>query len=334
MQPGADGAGQGAGTGVSAIAGGAQDSAFAGAGSNAAPLQFEPFKQLLIVGVGLMGGSLGLAAKRLGLAQRIVGYSRREATAQQALHVGSIDEIATDLVAALKTADAVYLAAPVAQFPALFQAIEAAGNPDLIVFDAGSTKSVVCAAARAVASRGVGGVSPWYFQFVPSHPIAGAERHGPSAANAQLYGGRTVVVCPHEHTSEPALARVDAFWTALGARVSRMAADEHDRVFAAVSHLPHLLAYAYVHGLLQTRTGAADMQEGGGGFRDFSRIAASSPEMWVDIFMDNRDQTLAHLDGFLASVDLLRNALKNGDRQTLAAALAQAADFRARWTGK
>ena len=299
-----------------------------------APSLFQPFGHLLIVGVGLMGGSLGLAARQRGLARRITGYSRRLSTAQEALSVGSIDAVSDDLQAALKDADAVYLAAPVAQFPALFQAIETSGNADLIVFDAGSTKTAVCAAARNVASRGVGGVSPWYFNFVPSHPIAGAERHGPTAANAQLHVGRTVVVCPHEHTCDPALQRVEAFWAAMGATVSRMPADEHDRVFAAVSHLPHLLAYAYVHALLQTRTGAADMQEGGGGFRDFSRIAASSPEMWVDIFLDNREQTLAHLDRFMQSADLLRSALKAGDRQTLLSALGQAAAFRGQWRGK
>lgn len=294
---------------------------------------FEPFRRLLLVGVGLMGGSLGLAVKQKGLAHRVIGYSRRPETAQAALAQGLVDEVDADLVRALQNADAVYIAAPVAQFPAIFEAIEASGNTGLIVFDAGSTKQKVCDAARAVASRGVAGASPWFFQFVPSHPIAGAEKHGPDAARADLYDGRTLIVCPHECTSQPALERVEAFWRELGMRVRRMGAAEHDRVFAAVSHLPHLLAYAYVHGLLQVPGGDLDMQEGGGGFRDFSRIAASSPEMWTDIFFDNRTAVLAQLDGFEKSLAQLRSALTSGERQALTDAIAHAARFRAGWTG-
>lgn len=298
------------------------------------PSGFVPFERLLVVGVGLMGGSLGLAAKSHGLARCVVGYSRRIDTARQALAHGLVDEVTDDLVGALRLADAVYLAAPVAQFPVLFEAIEQAGNANLIVFDAGSTKTNLCSAARAVASRGVGGLSPWFFQFVPSHPIAGAEKHGPAAAKPDLYSGRTVVLCPHEATSEPALARIEAFWAALGMRVLHMTDQEHDRVFAAVSHLPHWLAYAYVHALLQTPCGRQDMQEGGGGFRDFSRIAGSSAEMWVDIFQENRREILSQLDGFGASLDAMRTALQRGDRAALAAMLEQAATFRQGWVGR
>ena len=135
-------------------------------------------------------------------------------------------------------------------------------------------------------------------------------------------------------TSEPALQRVEAFWIALGARVRRMSATEHDRVFAAVSHLPHLLAYAYVQGLLDTPTGAADMQEGGGGFRDFSRIAASSGERWTDIFLDNRAQLLTQLDNFSAALNGLKKAVESGDRATLSAMLERVAQFRGSWPGR
>lgn len=296
--------------------------------------EFQPFERLLLVGVGLIGGSIGLAARRSGLARSVAGYSRRASTTAEALQSGLVDVVETDLHVALQHADAVCLAVPVAQFPALFEAIDAAGNHGLTVFDAGSTKGGVCEAARAVASRGVGGASPWFFQFVPSHPIAGAERHGPSAARADLYAGRTVISCPHELTSAPALQRVEAFWRALGMRVQRMTPDEHDRVFAAVSHLPHWIAYAYVHALLGTPTGVQDMQEGGGGFRDFSRIAASSPEMWLDIFSDNRAHMLQQLTLFEQSLSQMRAALEKGDHAALASMLHPVAAFRSGWTGR
>lgn len=277
---------------------------------------------------------MGLAVKARGLARQVLGYSRRPETAAAALALGCVDAVSDDLHTALQRADIVYLAAPVAQMPALFEAIDRAGNHRQLILDAGSTKANLVAAARAVAARSAGGLAPWFSQFVPSHPIAGAEKHGPGAAFADLYTGRTVVLCPHEHTSDPALHQATAFWRALDMRVLHMAADEHDRVFAAVSHLPHWIAYAYVHALLQSPTGRADMQEGGGGFRDFSRIAGSSAEMWVDIFQENRGALLAQLDGFQRSLNDMRDALSRGDRAALTDMVQSAAAFRKAWTGR
>ncbi|MCE2680621.1 MAG: prephenate dehydrogenase/arogenate dehydrogenase family protein [Burkholderiales bacterium] len=294
---------------------------------------FVPFERLVVAGVGLMGGSLALAARQRGLAKRVVAYSRRLETANAALQMGLVDEVSSDFSQALENADALFLAAPVAQFSALLGAVDAGSYPNLLVFDAGSTKANIVEIARQLAQSRPGVSSPWFANFVPCHPIAGAEKHGPQAAVATLYEGRTLVVCPHADNDAFSVARVRQFWQAMGMRVMDMEAHEHDRLFAAVSHLPHWLAYAYVHSLLQAPTGTQDMQEGGAGFRDFSRIAGSSPEMWVDIFQDNQAQLLAHLDVFQASLNQLRDALVRSDRQKLLDELTRVSGSRKSWVG-
>jgi prephenate dehydrogenase len=295
---------------------------------------FVPFERLVVAGVGLMGGSLALAAKQRGLAKHVVACSRRLETANAALAMGLVDEVSNDLSEALVNADALFLAAPVAQFTALLGTVAAAQSEHLLVFDAGSTKANIVDIALQLGRNASGVAAPWLANFVPCHPIAGAEKHGPGAALATLYEGRTLVLCPHADNSERSVARVRHFWQAMGMRVTEMDAQEHDRLFAAVSHLPHWLAYAYVHSLLRTSTGEIDMKEGGAGFRDFSRIAGSSAEMWVDIFQENQAQLLAHLDAFQASLDQLRQSLTSGQRGELLNELGRVCDSRKNWTGR
>ncbi len=290
------------------------------------------FKRLAIIGTGLMGGSLALAAKQRGLVQEVVGYSRRLSTAQQAQALGVVDSAVDSLAQALEGADAVYIAAPVAQFPALFAQmaplVQAAGEQNApVLFDAGSTKSDVLAAVDAVSEQ----YPLFASRFVPCHPITGAERHGPLAADALLHAGRTLVMCQSPRTSPQAYERVKQLWLALDVVLKEMSAQDHDDMFAAVSHLPHWLAYAYVSSQLSQSKGAQFMAEGGGGFRDFTRIAASSPEMWMDIFRANRQHLLEHLSLFEARLAQMKTALQQGDEQSLQQWLQEAAHFRAGW---
>ena len=291
------------------------------------------FKRLAVIGTGLMGGSVALAAKQRGLAQQVVGFSRRLSTAQHAKALGVVDESVDSITQALHGADAVYIAAPVAQFPALFaqiaplvQALPEGQRP--VIFDAGSTKMDVYAAVQTLAGQ----YPSFAAQVVLCHPITGAEKHGPSAAQADLHTGRTLVMCHVPQTSGQAYETVKAFWLGLDVVLKEMPPDQHDDMFAAVSHLPHWLAYAYVASQLGHAHGRSFMAEGGGGFRDFTRIAASSPEMWTDIFIANKSALLAHLDRFERELNQMRLALLNNDRQSLTDTLSQASEFRAQWS--
>lgn len=297
-------------------------------------VKFKPFNRLAIVGVGLIGGSLALAAKRGGLANVVVAYSRNVATAQHALQLGLIDEVADNFDTLLNQADAIFIATPVAQFTQLFAEIaprlKPLPNGSLpIVFDAGSTKGDV---QRAVIKQAMH--QPAFAKrFVLCHPIAGAERHGPSAAALHLYNNKTVVLCSSSTSDQDAYARVLTFWQALGAQVKILSVQEHDDMFAAVSHLPHLLAYVFVASLLNHPNGHTYMAEGGGGFRDFTRIAASSPEMWVDIFQANHLALTSHLDAFIELLEKTRTALQENNSDVLLDILTKASDFRSRWPG-
>ncbi|MFN7835014.1 MAG: prephenate dehydrogenase [Burkholderiaceae bacterium] len=296
-------------------------------------VEFVPFRRLAIIGTGLMGGSLALAAKQQGLALHTVGYSRHFATAEQAEAFGVIDQACDRLSDAVDGADAIYLAVPGGQLPALLETLAplVRALPDgtwPIVWDAGSTKQNVVSGLVALRDRFPEFVS----HCVLCHPIAGSERRGPSAAQVDLYAGKTVVLCRGESTDPLAHARVESFWTMLGARVKTMPADRHDAFFAAASHLPHWLAFAYVAALLDQPDGAVAMAEGGAGFRDFTRIAASSPEMWCDIFLDNRENMLARLAAVDARLLAMRAALQNKDRAALTDVLVRAAQFRESWS--
>lgn len=290
------------------------------------------FDKLVIFGVGLIGGSLARALRERTSGPhggRIVGVGRTRGSAERARALGVVDEVAAldddrELSAALAGADFVLLAAPVAQTQPLLERIVPFLDERTIVTDAGSTKSDVVAAARAALGARAA-------QFVPGHPIAGRESSGVEAALPDLYVGRNVVLCPLPENRPADVSRIDALWRATGALVSTMSHEQHDRVFASVSHLPHLLSFALVERIANAPDAALKFSFAAGGFRDFTRIAASSPEMWRDVCLANRDALVDELDGYLAVLAELRTAVVAGDGATLEAVFARSREARTRW---
>ncbi|MCX4160802.1 MULTISPECIES: prephenate dehydrogenase/arogenate dehydrogenase family protein [Paraburkholderia] len=290
------------------------------------------FNKLVIFGVGLIGGSLARALReRDGVsgARTVVGVGRSAASTARALELGVIDAAATfddpvALRAALAGADIVLLAAPVAQTRPLLERIAPFLDAATIVTDAGSTKSDVVAAARAALGSRVA-------QFVPGHPIAGRESSGVDAALADLYVDRNVVLCALPENAPRDVERVAAMWRASGAAVHEMSPEQHDRVLASVSHLPHVLSFALVEQILGSPDAALKFSFAAGGFRDFTRIAASSPEMWRDICVANRAALLDELDDYTAVLARLRAAIEAGDGAALEAVFARSREARSGW---
>jgi prephenate dehydrogenase len=287
------------------------------------------FDKLVIAGVGLIGGSLAQALARAHPAGRIVGIGRSEAPLRRALELGVVHEAALlddapALARALGGADLVVLAAPVAQTHTVLAALAPWLDAGALLTDAGSTKCDVVSAARAALGARIA-------RFVPAHPIAGREASGVDAALPNLYAGRSVIVCPLPENEATGVARIRALWEAAGARVCMMAPEAHDRTFAAVSHLPHLLSFAYMEQLLDAPDAAARMALAGTGFRDFTRLAGSSPEMWRDICMANRTALLDELDRYGAVLATLRQAVAQGDGARLEHTFARARAARENW---
>ncbi|MBI5900267.1 MAG: prephenate dehydrogenase/arogenate dehydrogenase family protein [Rhodocyclales bacterium] len=267
-------------------------------------------KKLVVCGVGLIGGSFALGLKQAGRVQEVVGLGRTRAALEDALALGAIDRIALDWADALRDADLVLLAMPVGQMQAVFAALAPHLAPGTLVTDGGSTKGDVVAAARA----SLGGKIA---QFIPGHPIAGAEKSGVAAAKPDLYVDKRVVLTPLAENPAADVARLQAVWEACGAKVSRLTAEEHDRVFAAVSHLPHLLAFALVHDFAQRSNSDQLFGFAAGGFRDFTRIASSHPEMWRDICVANRHALLQELDAYMLELMRTRVLLAAADAERL-----------------
>jgi prephenate dehydrogenase len=282
------------------------------------------FEKVAIVGVGLIGGSFSLALKEKKLCGQVVGAGRGAANLALALERGVIDVTAAGAADAVRGADLALIAAPVAQFEKAFLAIQPALQPKCLVMDAGSTKRDVVAAAR----RGLGGKIS---QFVPAHPIAGAEKSGAAAAHAGLFRGRRLVLTPLQENKEEDIETIANLWTAIGARVSRMTPEEHDGVFAAVSHLPHLLAYALVNDIGARADAAQLFGYAAGGFRDFTRIASSHPEMWRDICVANRDRLLVELHLYEKKLKDIGQMLETNDAEALETFFADARLARERW---
>lgn len=286
------------------------------------------FDRLLAIGVGLIGGSICLASKKQGLAGHVLGYSRRLETSHEALRLGLVDEcVAGADDANLRNVDAVVLSIPVQQYQRVLTQFLPVLPPNCLIFDAGSTKSDVLEVLEALEPQFPGLSS----RFVLAHPIAGGETHGPAAATATLFQDRSCVLCPLPQTNPAYLSKVERLWSALGARIRHMNAVDHDEMFGAVSHLPHLLAFAYVASVLNHPKGELFMKEGGAGYRDFTRIAASSPEMWADIFQNNSKALLATLGEFERTVGRVRQAIEQSDRKALEQVLVQAANYRSAW---
>lgn len=284
--------------------------------------------KVLIFGVGLIGGSLALALKKAGVATHIVGIGRNQDSLKTALALGVIDEAQTDIAQAMQGADIVVIATPVAQTPEILAAIAPHLKADTIITDAGSTKSDI---AGYVANAAQNLTPALLSQFVGGHPIAGAEKSGVSAAKADLFLGKNVVLTPNEQTSKQALSIVRALWEATGANVSEMSAEAHDQIFAAVSHLPHLLAFALVDDLANRKNSQQLFDFAASGFRDFTRIAGSSPEMWRDISLANREALLSELEAYQSEIKLLQKLLENKDGEGLEALFERASNARNAW---
>lgn len=285
------------------------------------------FERVVICGVGLIGGSFALGLKRAGKVRSVVGMGRRLETLQEAQRLGIVDEIATDWAVALKGADLLLLAMPVGQTATVMAAVAPHLEPRTLVTDAGSTKSDVFEALYTHCGQHLE-------KCVPAHPIAGAEKSGPAAAQGDLFVGKRVVLTPLPENSPEAIARVREAWEVCGAAVSEMSPQDHDRVFAAVSHLPHLLAFGLVHEL-QGRGNAEQLFSfAASGFRDFTRISGSHPEMWRDICVANRHALLAELDAYLTELAYLRALLMQGDGRALERVFAEASGARNAWAEK
>jgi prephenate dehydrogenase len=282
------------------------------------------FERVAVLGVGLIGGSFALALKAARRCGHVAGAGRGAANLARARERGAIDSTAADAAQAVRGADLVLVAAPVAQFEKIFLEIAPQLAPNALVMDAGSTKRDVVAAARK-------GLGARVAQFVPSHPVAGAEKSGAAAASAELFRGRRVVLTPLAENAPAAVERAAAAWGACGARVSRMTPEEHDGVFAAVSHLPHLLAYALVSDIAARPDAATLFGYAAGGFRDFTRIASSHPEMWRDISVANRDGLLKEIEAYEEKLREVKALLRGADAAALEALFAEARAARERW---
>ncbi|HEX9194047.1 MAG TPA: prephenate dehydrogenase/arogenate dehydrogenase family protein [Burkholderiales bacterium] len=280
--------------------------------------------KLVIVGVGLIGGSFALALKEAGAVGRAVGVGRGAGNIRRAMELGIIDAIGAADEATFADADLALLAVPVGQMQRVMRAIAPLIGAKTVVSDAGSTKEGVVALAR----RELKAAFP---RFVPGHPIAGTEKSGAEAAFAALYRGRRVVLTPLEGTEPGAIALVRSAWESCGASVSEMRPREHDAVLAAVSHLPHVLAYALVDQVARQKNAKQLFSFAAGGFRDFTRIASSHPEMWRDICLANKKALLAELERYGGGLERVKRMLARGDARALEALFSGARGARDRW---
>jgi prephenate dehydrogenase len=282
------------------------------------------FIQLGVIGCGLMGGSFALALKRAGLVKRVIGYSKSPSTTERARKMGVIDVAAESALLAVSGSDIVLISVPVAATEATFKAIRHLVEPGVLVMDVGSTKRDVVDAARRVLRERVG-------SFVPAHPIAGKELSGIQHADAALYSGRQVILTPLAQNPPELVQKATDVWSAIGTQVLKMTPENHDAAFAAVSHLPHLLAFAYYSAVVNQPQGKDYLSLAGPGFRDFTRIAASSPEMWRDILSANREEVLKQSQRFRHALDALEHVMREGNADALEDLIRGPAEGRAAW---
>ena len=283
------------------------------------------FEQLGLIGCGLMGGSFALALKRAGLVKRVVGYSKSPSTTERARNLGVIDVEAPSALLAVSGADIVLVAVPVAATEATFKAIKHLVTPQMLIMDVGSTKREVIDSGRRALREQIG-------SFVPAHPIAGKEVSGVEHADADLYTGKQVILTPIERTLPVQLQKAVDVWTALGCRVLQMTPEEHDAAFAAVSHLPHLIAFALMNGISSQAQGKEFLALAGPGFRDFTRIAASDPQVWRDIMISNREELLAQSKIFKHNLATLEHMISSSNAQDLETLIDHASLTRSGWT--
>ncbi len=278
--------------------------------------------------MGLIGGSVALALKKasaINIELQIVGVGRSSASLQAALDLGVIDIATSDIALALKDADVVLIAAPVAQTPAILQSIKPHLSTNTVITDAGSTKADVLRCAEEI-------LGEQFNQFIGGHPIAGAEKSGVTAAKADLYLNKNVVLTPTPTTNKHAVLAATQLWQACGANLSEMPAETHDSIFAAVSHLPHLLAFALVDDIASRPNAAQLFGFAASGFRDFTRIAGSHPEMWRDISLANKNALLSELTAYQAELSTIKELLENEDSAGLHALFERASVARNGWS--
>jgi len=285
------------------------------------------FEQLGLIGCGLMGGSFALGLKRAGLVKRVVGYSQSPATTRKALQLGVIDEAASSALQAASGCDIVLLAVPVAATEVSLQAIQPAITPQMLIMDVGSTKGDVLVAAQRALGEQIG-------SFVPAHPIAGKEMAGVENADAKLYQGCQTILTPTGETRSSQIQQALQVWQALGSRVVQMSPEAHDAAFAAVSHLPHLLAFAMMNAVTGQPRGQDFLALAGPGFRDFTRIAASDPKVWRDILLANRQELLVQSRHFQAQLLAFEALMAQGDGVALQALIEQASAARSQWQSR
>lgn len=284
------------------------------------------FGKIVVFGVGLIGGSFALALKAAEQVEEVVGFGRSLGTLTQALDLGIIDRVGANPGQEVADADLVLMATPVGQMADIMARIAPYLGAETVVTDGGSTKSDVVAVARTAFAARIG-------QFVPAHPIAGAENSGAAAARADLYREKKVVLTPLPENSVLNIARVRSAWEWCGAVIHELRPEEHDQIFAAVSHLPHLLSFALVHELALRDNRELLFSFAASGFRDFTRIAASHPEMWRDICLANRGALLEELDRYRAELDQLHDVLQRGDGAVLERTFDIARSARRDWSG-
>jgi len=282
------------------------------------------FNQLGVIGCGLMGGSFALALKRAGLVKRVVGYSKSPTTTERAKQLGVIDVAAESALLAVAGSDIVLIAVPVAATEATFKAIRHLVEPGVLFMDVGSTKRDVVDAARRVLRERLPA-------FVPAHPIAGKEVAGIEHADAMLYAGRQVILTPLMQTDAALLQKATDVWAAIGCQVLRMSAENHDAAFAAVSHLPHLLAFAFFSAVAKQPAGRDFLALAGPGFRAVTRFAASDPTVWRDVLMSNREEILKQSQRFRHTLDALEHVMKLGNSEALEDLIRNASEMRAGW---
>ncbi len=282
------------------------------------------FNQLGVIGCGLMGGSFALALKRAGLVKRVVGYSKSPSTTEKAKKLGVIDTIAESALLAVSGSDIVLLAVPVSATETTFKAIRHLVEPGMLLMDVGSTKRDVVDAARRVLKERV-------ISFVPAHPIAGKEVAGVGHADATLYNGRQVILTPIAQTPLELVQKATDVWSAIGSQVLRMTPENHDAAFAAVSHLPHLLAFAYFSSVAGQPAGKDFLSLAGPGFRDFTRIAAGDPTVWRDILMSNREELLKQSQRFRHSLDAMEHVLLSANGEALEDLIRTTSEARSAW---
>ena len=281
------------------------------------------FGVVSIVGVGLIGASLGLALKGAGVVREVIGVGRSSANLDQAKKMGAIDRVA-DLAEAVQSSQWIVLCVPVAQMRAIFTQLEPHLGSNTLITDAGSTKSDVILAAKEVLGKKV-------CQFIPAHPIAGGAQHGAAAARADLFQGKQTIICQLQENSAADIALVEEFWKVLGSNIKRISAVQHDAIYAAVSHLPHILSYALMASVLNSEDAEQKLGHAGAGFRDFTRIAASSPEMWRDICIANKQAILKELDQYLSVTGRLREMIAKEDAAGLEKVFQKASQARQKW---